>query len=289
MQPAPISQPTTGSPRLGPHPWLTICISLATLSLAALKIYLDVRHWKEPNTDLMPVAISFVFTMILWIALALAVWLNLRDYAREKRLRVYITTLKEEHRTQIEGRDNAFTKFKGQSEEAALTSSQQLDIRIAAEKEASELAKRRLNTLKACAYDLQTAGQLTLLAEDALEVSAMLDRIVVENSTDPNPLDLSIPLSSSLVQLSSPNDLGLLSWQRIRLMSLRDRYNIHRQHVIDRSLHDFNSEIVKYAAPLDGVRREDLQKRLSDHRKALRERAGSLAKPYLDALGREGV
>ena len=57
--------------RKGPSPWLTFTVGPA---LTVLWIYLNIRHWKDPNADYMAIAVNIVITASLWIGLAVATW-----------------------------------------------------------------------------------------------------------------------------------------------------------------------------------------------------------------------
>ena len=148
-------------------------------------------------------------------------------------------------------------------------------------------ATRRLKALDAAAYDLQTAGQLIMLAEDALHISDQLAQILSENATDPKALDLTHPLSRVITSLEM-GKTEVLPWQQLRLMSLRDRYNAHRVHVMDRAIPGFESDVRSKSAPLE-MTASEIQTMLSKHRMALKGRAETLAKPYIEALRFEGT
>src|ERR1017187_2007213 len=75
-------------------------------------------------------------------------------------------------------------------------------------------ATRRLKALDAAAYDLQTAGQLIMLAEDALHISDQLAQILSENATEPKALDLTHPLSRVITSLEM-GKTEVLPWQQL--------------------------------------------------------------------------
>jgi hypothetical protein len=61
----------------GPSPWLAPFIGIMGLVLTAFWIYLQIRHWKEPDADYMTVAMNVIIPALLWIALSVAIWMNI--------------------------------------------------------------------------------------------------------------------------------------------------------------------------------------------------------------------
>src|SRR5262249_51033414 len=57
------------------------------LLLNALWIYLNIRHWKDPDADYMTIAITIIGTGLLWIGLAGAIWWNIKNALETKRFR----------------------------------------------------------------------------------------------------------------------------------------------------------------------------------------------------------
>jgi hypothetical protein len=54
--------------------WLAkYSIPLCALFLTGLNVYLNLQNWKKQGTNLMPTAISAVFTFLLWAVLAIAI------------------------------------------------------------------------------------------------------------------------------------------------------------------------------------------------------------------------
>src|SRR5262245_20492176 len=71
----------------GPSPWLAPAIGGIALLLNALWIYLNIRHWKDPDADYMTIAITIIGTGLLWIGLAGAIWWNIKNALETKRFR----------------------------------------------------------------------------------------------------------------------------------------------------------------------------------------------------------
>lgn len=89
--------------------------------------------------------------------------------------------------------------------------------------------ERRL--LRSAAKTLTRAGELLMLAKESHAIENQLKEIVRTNYDKSipgaNPIDLAQPLSTRVVQLA-PSEPEPLPWQRMRLMSLRDRYAAYR-------------------------------------------------------------
>jgi hypothetical protein len=152
----------------------------------------------------------------------------------------------------------------------------------AAQQYAKELEANteRFRVLRTAFHDLTAVGQLQLLAEEADSLEFQFNQIIMENSVDGQPIDLSHPLSSEVIAI----DLGSSSsipWQRRRMIAFRDRYEVHRYRVADRSA--FQCRVMPPNTP-STLTREQWSIILSDHRKALIEKAQELAKPHLVAL-----
>src|ERR1022692_1314583 len=67
-----------------PSPWLPPSLTAVAILVAVFKIFIDVRHWKQPSVDLMPLVVSILFTGLLILVLLIATGLNFRDMGREK-------------------------------------------------------------------------------------------------------------------------------------------------------------------------------------------------------------
>src|SRR6266446_6080597 len=94
-------------PAKGPHPWLGVGLAAAGLVVSIIWIYLQVRHWKEPQADYAAMSTTIFVTLVLWVVLCFAVWRNLTDARREKTLRAYIHNLEDEHKLQVGNEDTA--------------------------------------------------------------------------------------------------------------------------------------------------------------------------------------
>jgi hypothetical protein len=151
--------------------------------------------------------------------------------------------------------------------------------RQAAEQNSAEL----LATLKRSIFDLQRSGQLTLLAEEALSLADQFQRILYENSIEQSPVNLSHPVSHAILVLDAANP-EVLPWQRLRLMSFRDRYNAHRLRVIDCSLSSFNSDVLKQSPLPIELQWEEMNSVLAQHRRELLKKAEELRTPYVTLI-----
>lgn len=69
----------------GPSPWLAPVIAVTTLALTVFWIYLQIRHWKEPNADYMAAATNIIITALLWITLIVAIWRNISSARKTRR------------------------------------------------------------------------------------------------------------------------------------------------------------------------------------------------------------
>ena len=67
----------------GPSPWLTFGVATA---LTLVWIYLNIRHWKEPNADYMAIAASIIVTALLWTWLVAAALWNIRNGREARRI-----------------------------------------------------------------------------------------------------------------------------------------------------------------------------------------------------------
>lgn len=196
----------------------------------------------------MAVAFGIVVTTLLWGLLIVSSILNLKDRWRGKRLDIVIEDLKERHKT---------------------------EVTYASVERLRQMSER----MKASEYPLLMAGKLRLLAEEALWMSVQLNKIVGENKGDANPLDLSRPLVRELICIDPSESELVLPWQRLRLMSFRDRYRIHVKHLYDESV---QSGLLKQTLPteLDSLA---LSKMIMDHNTELLARATELIAPYSEA------
>jgi hypothetical protein len=154
---------------------------------------------------------------------------------------------------------------------------------MANREDAERRAAKRLAALKSAASDFQLAGQLTLLAEDALWLAHQFNGILAENSTSQNRVDLSRPLARATIYLDLGAQPEVLSWQRLRLMGFRDRYNAHRAHVVDCSLSAFESGVLEHEIPND-LGPAEITRILTEHRTSLVEKARQLMEPYAEVL-----
>ena len=165
---------------------------------------------------------------------------------------------------------------------AAEQYAKQLQDETARAREMEKIIVANRATMQAATRDLMLAGKLLLLAENALELSDWLSRIIGENSCDPNPIDLSKPLSRDLIFIDPAEPGTVSSWQRRRLMSFRDQYDSHRRQFMDCSLSDCRSRVPFCKLPTDSGADEFISM-LMTHRTFLLERASSLAVPYVEA------
>jgi hypothetical protein len=251
------------SPRM-PSPWLTPTIaSLAFLFTCILWPYIQMRHSSDSRVDEMQLATNIVLSLIAWGLLGLAVFVNLRDARRAARLRVTIQTLNDEHKTQLQYACNE--KIRQLSERIKATS--------------DSMSKR----MQESEYPLMMAGQLNLLAEEALWLSGTLKAILDRNTTD-RTIDLSYPLTRGLIFLDPSDDGVPLPWQRIQLMAFSSRYTFHIKHLVDGALSAIGSspDVITQIPP-SHLEADSLLMGLTKHRTALVNKAAELAAPYLEA------
>lgn len=150
-----------------------------------------------------------------------------------------------------------------------------------------EQEKQRLTTLRATLSDVLLAAQINLLVETAERLSDQFAAIIGENAAVTSSMDLSRPLTRELIILNSTEPIAL-PWQRLRLMSFRDRYSDHRIQVINRSLKEFDSPVVATTLPTD-LPASDIAKILERHRTALSEKARTLAEPFFTAFNSDAI
>jgi len=143
-----------------------------------------------------------------------------------------------------------------------------------------EANAKRFHVLTTAFHDLTAVGQLQLLAEEVEYLESRLNQIIMENSVDGQPIDLSRPLSSEVITIDSVSNSSI-PWQQRSMMALRDRYEVHRYRVTNRSA--FQCRVMPPNTP-SNLTKEQWSTILSDHRKALIEKAQELAKRHLEAL-----
>ena len=90
------------------------------------------------------------------------------------------------------------------------------------------ILRRKLHLLRKAIPDLTYAGKLSLLMHQSLALESTLVDVLRSNANvllglGP-PMDLSRPMSSKLIAMSDDDSDKALPWQRMRLMSFRDRY-----------------------------------------------------------------
>jgi hypothetical protein len=238
-------------------PWLTLAMSVCTL----IYYYLNLRHWNNKDEDEMALALTMLVTTALWAALIITSILNFKDRWRGRTLGAAIQTLKDEHKTQLQYACNEKIR--------------QLSDRITAMSDS--MSKR----MQASEYPLMLAGQLTLLAEDALWLSDTFSKILQGNTED-SALTLTHPLIDELITFSPSEEP--IPWQRVHLISWYRHYSIHKHHVFETSA-GFESDVMRSITPaeqglLDGT---SILAMLQQHRSSLLNKAAELAAPYLEA------
>jgi hypothetical protein len=150
-----------------------------------------------------------------------------------------------------------------------------------------EQEKQRLTRLRATLSGVLLAAKLNLLVETAERLSDQFNAILAANDSDSNPIDLSRPLIRELISLDSSDPIAL-PWQRLRLMSFRDRYSDHRIQVINRDLGEFSSPLVTTTLPTE-MPAADVSKMLARHRTALAEKARMLAEPFFTTFDSDAI
>jgi hypothetical protein len=231
-----------------PPSWRTPSVIIATAVLGCNLIwyYLNIRHWENPQEHIVAIAVNIVMTLALSGALVYALVLNLRDIGREKKLRVAMQRQEKNHKAELEYA-------------------------------CADKMRTFEQKLKATQSALVMAGWATLLAEDALWLFNQLREILSSNDASEHPLDLSHPLRLGLISLDMSQEAEPLPWQRLRLLSFRDRCTAHKRHLLDRSLS--NMPFAKQAIPNE-LEADAILTILAEHKSALSDRARELAAPY---------
>ncbi len=58
----------------GPPPWLAPILSVIAIFLTVLWAYIQMRHWKDPDSDYLALGINIVITLSLWAVLLYLMW-----------------------------------------------------------------------------------------------------------------------------------------------------------------------------------------------------------------------
>jgi hypothetical protein len=143
--------------------------------------------------------------------------------------------------------------------------------------------KKRVSLLKTTSPSVLLAAQVKLLVNEVERLQNSLATIFAENDsvTNPEPIDLYRPLERAVIYMDPSEKSVALPWQRLRLVSFRDRYEEHRIRLADTGLANFESAPPRL--PID-LTREEVMKMLANHRKVLVEKMEELSKPFLEAL-----
>jgi hypothetical protein len=104
--------------------------AIITVGIAALItapwFYTQLLAWKAEGHDFMLLVGNIIVTLALWVALASAIWINIRGSKRAESLRSQIVSIKDEHpllekdlRAQLKNRDDTVAAQTKSKEEVA--------------------------------------------------------------------------------------------------------------------------------------------------------------------------
>jgi hypothetical protein len=161
-------------------------------------------------------------------------------------------------------------------------SGKQLEMPVLSDSGAEpEKERQRIMKIRAATPNALLASQLRVFSHEAERLQNKLNQILIENDVDTNPLDLSHPLQGAWVYLGQSQDDGAtLSWQKLRLMSWRDRYLEYRDRWVVVGL--------DHVAPLPMLPMDlsigEVRQMFANHLDALTKKVDELARPLSEEL-----
>jgi hypothetical protein len=231
--------------------WLNPALVLIPTAWTAITWYAD--HAADSKAAQMTMTWNVITTLALWVLLVWVAARNLKDIGREKKLRIAMLTLEDEHA-------NA--------------------LKYACAEKLREFEKR----LGGAAFPLLVAGRLHLLAEDAGWLCGELDTLTRENELLSHGFqDLSHPFTKECYP-EIPLVRAPFSWQQLHLLLFGERYKKHRLHVMELHLESEISdelEILKVSIP-NRMSLVDFRSMMGRYRDKLEDTAGKFEAPYMD-------
>ncbi len=234
-------------------------------ALACILVWLDIKP-KDFSAMTLPHWIWLVAAIVMF---SISIWSSVRglilNITKDKKHAEAVNGLMKQHEQKADVLRMANETLVGQ------VSVQQGDL---------NKLRRRLELLKNSAPTLIYAGQLQMLAAEARDLVGTFQEIINTNYnkllTDRAEMDLARPMTHALVSLSG-SEADQLPWQRMRLMSLRDRYSAHRSLCEQRGISTLLS------VPNDNINKEDFITAVLEHEENLLKTAREIENRYAAA------